>query len=158
MFDPMPSPLLPTHGDRPASDETTSCMPAGTPSFHVQGWRNNSRCGGGLGLGGHRVKGSPSISKGPKPPIQLLQLLKNSQKEVKRAHFVIYWVPPGSLPGNGINGARRGRSLPAPPPPGFSSHAHVGRCSGPILRLALASDRSNTRVQLRGRLHRVTNA
>ena len=71
--------------------------------------------GGGLGLGGPRGQGSSSVSKGPKPPIQLLQLLKNSRREVKRAHFVIYWVPPGSHPGNGINGARRGRSLPVLP-------------------------------------------
>ena len=58
-----------------------------------QGWRNDSR-GGGLGLGGPWGKGSPSVSKGPKPPIQLLLLLKNGPREVKRAHFVIYWVPP----------------------------------------------------------------
>ena len=45
---------------------------------------------------GPREKGSPSVSKGPKPPIQLLKLLKNSQIEVKRAHFrYIYWVPSG---------------------------------------------------------------
>ena len=36
---------------------------------------------GGLGLGGPRGKGSPSISKGPKPPIQLLQLLKRVKKK-----------------------------------------------------------------------------
>ena len=39
----------------------------------------------GMGLGGPRGKGSPSASKGPKPPIQLLQLLKNSPREVERA-------------------------------------------------------------------------
>ena len=44
---------------------------------------------------GSRGKGSPGVSKGPKPPIQLLKLLKNSQREVKRLIFVIYWVPPG---------------------------------------------------------------
>ena len=49
--------------------------------------------GGGLGLGGTRGKGSPSVSKGPKPPIQLLELLKNGPKEEKRAHFLIYWSP-----------------------------------------------------------------
>ena len=36
---------------------------------------------------GPRGKGSPSVSKGPKPPIQLLQLLKNRPREVKRDHF-----------------------------------------------------------------------
>ena len=34
----------------------------------------------------------------------------------------MYWSPPGSHPGNGIDGARRGRSHSVPPPPGFSSH------------------------------------
>ena len=51
--------------------------------------------GGGLVLGSPRGKGFPSVLKGPKPSIKLLQLPKNSPREVKRAHFVIYWVPPG---------------------------------------------------------------
>ena len=73
---------------------------------------------GGLGPGGPRGKGSSSVSKGPKPPMQLLQLLKNSPREVKRAHFRYIGIgPPGSHPGSEINGARSGRSLPVPPPP-----------------------------------------
>ena len=64
---------------------------------------------------GPRGKGSPSVSKGPKPPIQLLQLPKNSPREVKRAYFRYILGPPWSHPGNGIYGARRGRSLPVPP-------------------------------------------
>ena len=36
---------------------------------------------------GPRGKWSLSVSRGPKTPIQLLQLLKNSPKEVKRAYF-----------------------------------------------------------------------
>ena len=68
----------------------------------------------GLGLGGPRGKGSTSVSKGPKAPMQLLQLLKNSPRDIKRAHFRYILGPPGSHPGNGINGARRGRSLPVP--------------------------------------------
>ena len=76
--------------------------------------------GGGLTrFWGPRGKGSPSVSKGPKPPIQPLQLLKNSPREEKRAHFRHTLGPPGSHPGNGINGVRRGRSLPPPPPPGY---------------------------------------
>ena len=86
----------------------------------TQGWRNDSRGGGGgIGSGGPREKGSLSVSKGPKPPIQLLQFLKkNSPREVKRErdHFRYILVPPGSHPGSEINGARRGRSLPVPPP------------------------------------------
>ena len=77
--------------------------------------------GGGLGSGGPRGKGSSSVSKGPKPPIQLLQLLKNSPREVKRVHFRYILVPPGStqevkLMGPGGEGPSRS------PPPGFSSH------------------------------------
>ena len=77
--------------------------------------------GGGLGLGGPRGKRVLSDAKGPKPPIQLLQLLKNSPKEVKRTHFGIYRVPPGptqeiKLMGPGGEGPSRS------PPPGFSSH------------------------------------
>ena len=49
---------------------------------------------GGLGLGGPRGKGSPSISKGPKPPIQQLQLLKNSKKS-KKGPFCYILGPPG---------------------------------------------------------------
>ena len=61
---------------------------------------------------GPRGKGSLSVSKGPKPPIQLLQLLKNSPREAKRAHFRYilgplppvpprrwnYWGPEGKVP------------------------------------------------------------
>ena len=61
------------------------------------------------------------MSKGPKPPIQLLQLLKNSPREVKRDHFRFILGPPRSHPGDGITGAPRGRSLPVHT--GFSSHA-----------------------------------
>ena len=78
----------------------------------------------GLDLGGPRGKGSLSVSKGPKPPIQLLQLLKNSPRERKGAHFRYILGPPGSHPGDGITGARRGRSLPVHP--GFSSHPAGG--------------------------------
>ena len=72
---------------------------------------------GGLGSGGPRGKGSSSVSKGPKPPIQLLQLLKNSPREVKRAHFRYMLVPRGptqevKLMGPGGEGPSR-----SPPPP-----------------------------------------
>ena len=86
------------------------------PASATEGWRKYSRGGGGgLGLEGLREKGSTSVSKGPKLHIQLLQLLKNSPREVKRAHFRYILVPSGSHPGNEINGPRRGRSLPVPP-------------------------------------------
>ena len=47
-------------------------------------------------------------------------LLKNSSREVKRAHFVIYCVPPGPLQEMELMGS--GGRLP-PSPSGFSSHA-----------------------------------
>ena len=50
--------------------------------------------------------------------MQLLQLLKNSKRS-RKGPFCYILGPPESHPGNGISGARRGRS---PPPPGFSSH------------------------------------
>ena len=82
---------------------------------------------GGLGLEGPRGKGSPSVSKGQKPSIQLLQLLKNSPREVKRAHFRYTYIgSPGSHPGNVINGARRGRSLPPPPPDSLTMQVGQG--------------------------------
>ena len=92
----------------------------------AQGWRNDSR-GGGTRLWGPREKGSSSVSKGPKPPIQLLQLLKNSPREVKRAHFRYILVPPGSTQEVKLMGPG-GKVPPGPPPPGFSSHA----CAEPI--------------------------
>ena len=59
--------------------------------------------------------------KGPKTTYTTIAVAeKNSPKEVKRAHFR-YILGPRSHPGDGINGARRGRSLPVHP--GFSSHA-----------------------------------
>ena len=86
--------------------------------------------------GGGRGKGSPSVSKGPKQPIQLLQLLKNSLSEVKRAHFRYILGPPGptqELEFMGPGGEGPSRS----PPPGFSGHdsRHRGvgrRGTGPL--------------------------
>ena len=73
--------------------------------------------GGGTRPWGPRGKGSVSVSKGPKPPIQLLQLLKNSPREAKRVHFRYILVHPGSHPGNEINGGPEGKVPPAPLPP-----------------------------------------
>ena len=64
-------------------------------------------------------KGFTSVSKGPKPPKQLLQLLKNSPREVKRAHFRYISGPPG--PTQEINLMGPGGEGPSPLP-GFSSH------------------------------------
>ena len=75
---------------------------------------------GGTGSWGLSRKRVPSVvSKGPKPPIQLLQLLKNSPREEKRPPFRYNSIgSPGSHSGNRINGARgEGPSRSPPPPP-----------------------------------------
>ena len=103
-----------------------------TPIIHLyrcrtQGWINDSRGGGGgLGLRGPRGKGSPSVLKGPKPPIlTTIAIAEKQPKRSKKGPFSLYICPPPrSHPGNGINGARRGRSLPVPPPC-FSSHGRT---------------------------------
>ena len=68
----------------------------------------------GLGFGGPRGKGSPSVSKGPKPPIQLLQLLKNNPIEVKRAHFR-YIGSPRVPPRRWNYWGQEGKVPPGPP-------------------------------------------
>ena len=70
---------------------------------------------------GPSSKRSLSVSKGQKPPIQLLQLLKNSLREAKRAHVRYILGPPGPTQEMELLGP--GGKVPyAPPPPGFSSH------------------------------------
>ena len=67
-------------------------------------------------MGGPRGKGSTSVSKGPKPPIQLgIAIAEKQSKRSKKGPFSLSIGPPGSHPGNEINGVRRGRSLPVPP-------------------------------------------
>ena len=50
--------------------------------------------GGGLGLGGPEEKGPNGVSKGPKPPIQLLQLLKNSPREANSFRYILLPLGP----------------------------------------------------------------
>ena len=94
------------------------------------------RCRRGLGLGGLRGKGSLIVSKRPKPPIQLLQLLKNSPRERKRAYFRYILGPPGSHPGDGIIGSEGegpSRSIPVSPamPDGIVDRGHT-LCMSPV--------------------------
>ena len=78
----------------------------------------------GTRLGGPRGKGSPSASRGPKPPIPTtIAVAEKWSKRSKKGRFSLYIGSPGSHPGYGINGARRGRSLPFHP--GFSSHDYT---------------------------------
>ena len=65
---------------------------------------------------GPRGKGYPNVSKGPKPPIQILQLLKNSPREAKRAHFRYILVPPDPTQEMKLMGPGGGGPSRSPPP------------------------------------------
>ena len=93
-----------SNGSRPLQSSrrgaALACEFAARHLTKLQGWRNDSRGGGGggLGLGGPRGKGSPSVSKGPKPPIQLGVAMAEKQfKRSKKCPFSLYigspWVP-----------------------------------------------------------------
>ena len=56
--------------------------------------------------------------------------------------------PPGSHPGNGIDGARRGRSLLVPPPPRFLQPFTLGARSRPCSVLHSGSESNNKRTSL----------
>ena len=64
----------------------------------------------------------PKCLKGPKITDTTIAIAEKQSKRSKKVHFRYILGPPWSLPGNGIYGARRGRPLPVPPPPGFSGH------------------------------------
>ena len=92
-------------------------------AYLAQGGRNDSR-GGGTRPWGPSRKRVPKYLKGPKTTYTTIAFAENSQKEVKRSHFVIHSVPPGpsqemELMGPGGEGPSR---YHPPPPPGFSSH------------------------------------
>ena len=70
--------------------------------------------------GALEVKGTECL-KGPKTTYTIIAIAEKQSKRCKKGPFSLYIGSPRSHPGNEINGARRGRSLPVPPP-GFSSH------------------------------------
>ena len=59
----------------------------------------------------------PKCPKGPDTIFATILIAGKQSKRSKKGPFCYILGPPGSHPGNGINGARRGRSLPVPPPP-----------------------------------------
>ena len=63
----------------------------------------------------------PKCIKRPKTTYAAIAMAEKQSKRSKKGPFSLYSGSPGSHPGDGINGARRGRSLPVHP--GFSSHA-----------------------------------
>ena len=70
--------------------------------------------GGGLGLVAPRKRVAKCL-KGPQNIYTTIAIAEKQSKRVERAHFRYILGPPGSHPGNGIDGARKGRSLPVPP-------------------------------------------
>ena len=59
--------------------------------------------------------------KGPKTTYTTIVIVEKQSKRSKKGPFSLYLGPLWSHPGNGICGARKGRSLPVTP--GFSGHA-----------------------------------
>ena len=62
----------------------------------------------------------PKCLKGPKNTYTIIKIAEKQSKRSKKGPFSLYIGSPWSHPGNGIYGARRGRSLPVPPPPPVS--------------------------------------
>ena len=65
----------------------------------------------------------PKCIKGPKTTYTTIAVAEKQSKKGKKGPFSLYIGSPGSHPGDGIAGARRGRSLPVHP--GFFSHVKV---------------------------------
>ena len=57
----------------------------------------------------------PKCLKGPKTTYTTIKIAEKHSKRSKKGPFCYILGPPWSHPGNGIYGARRGRSLPVPP-------------------------------------------
>ena len=69
---------------------------------------------GGLGLVAPRKRVAKCL-KGPKNTYTTIAIAEKQSKRSRKGPFSLYVGPPGSHPGNGIDGARKGRSLPVPP-------------------------------------------
>ena len=71
--------------------------------------------GGGTTPWGPSRKRVPKCPKGPKTTYTTIAIAEKQCKRSKKGPFCYILGSPGSYPGNEINGARRGRSLPVPP-------------------------------------------
>ena len=72
----------------------------------------------------------PKCLKGPKTTYITIAITRKQYKRSKKGPFSLCIGSPQSHPGNGINGSRRGRSLPVPPPsvpPAMSNVLQVAR-------------------------------
>ena len=96
----------------------------------AQGWRNDSTEVGGLGSGGPEKKVLKCL-KGPKTTYTTIAIAEKQSERSKKGPFSLYiGPPPGFHPGSEVNGARRGRFLPVPPP-GFLQPYLRGTYQGP---------------------------
>ena len=85
----------------------------------------------------------PKCLKGPQTTYATIVVAEKQSKRSKMGPFSLYNRSPGSHPGNGMNGTRRGRSLPVHP--GFSSHV-LGTRHGSMFGLAQLRHRTNSRL------------
>ena len=73
---------------------------------------------------GPRRKGSPSVSKGPKPPIgTTIAIAEKQSKRSKKGPFSLYLGSPLVPPRKWNLWGPEGKVPPGPPRPGFSGHA-----------------------------------
>ena len=120
-FAPPPPPPPPSNGRLDPPVNILKVMQLCAPIHKVtngrkrmQGWRNASR-GGGTRPWGPSRKRVPKCLKVPKTTYATIAIAEKQPKRRKKGPFRYILGPPGSHPGTGINGARRGRSLPVPP-------------------------------------------
>ena len=113
------------------------------PVGRSQGWRNDSKGGGGLGLGDPRGKGPPECLKEPKTTYATMAIGKKQFKRNKKGPFSLYLGSPRSHPRNEINGVRGQGPSRSPPPP--VSPAMVGapirnnQLKSPVIRKKVIS-------------------
>ena len=108
-----PPAALPQRAWHSASPEDSAASRAGEMIPEVEGTRP----------WGPSRKRVPKCSKWPKTTYTTVAIAGKQSKRGKKGLFSLYIGPPRSHPGDGINGARRGRSLPVHP--GFSSHGCI---------------------------------
>ena len=106
--------------------ETTHTRGQATAGLRNRGTGDRGRAGEmipeveGTRPWGPSRKRVPKCIKGPKTIYTTIAVAEKQSKRSKKGPFSLYIRSPRSHPGDGITGARRGRSLPVHP--GFSSH------------------------------------
>ena len=95
------------------------------------------------------MKTSTQVSQRAQTTYATIAVAEKQSKRSKVDQFSLYIRSPGSHAGNGMNGTRRGRSLPVHP--GFSSHSCTRDSAWINVRFgsAQASDQLKTRLEAR---------